>query len=62
MSDPKPPVNQRNQTNEIDLTPDDEAALDRAWESITEAEMEASITWIHQQQQDKQDKEQKHHG
>lgn len=45
MTSPTPP-----QRDDVRLTPDDEAALDRAWETITDAEIEASIAWLNEQQ------------
>jgi hypothetical protein len=44
----KPPT---ERPNEINLTPDDERALDRAWETITDAEIEASVRWTHEQRE-----------
>lgn len=50
MTAPKPPDSERN---EIDLTPEDEAALDKAWDSVTDAEIEASIAWLDEVERDK---------
>lgn len=36
--------------NTLDLTPEDEAALDRAWSSITDEDIAASIRWLRKQQ------------
>jgi len=48
MADPMPhdaPRTKRGGDN-VTLTPDDEAALSAAWDSITSADIEASIHWL----------------
>lgn len=37
---------------EIDLTPEDETALDKAMDAITDADIAASILWLKQQKED----------
>lgn len=37
---------QRKIHDNIQLTPDQEAALDRAWNTITDAEIEESVRWL----------------
>lgn len=34
------------QVEEIDLTPEDETALDRAWDGVTDEDIAASIAWL----------------
>jgi hypothetical protein len=34
------------QKDEIDLMPEDEVALDKAWATITQEEIEKSIAWL----------------
>ncbi len=48
MTSPTP--SQPPQRDDVRLTSDDETALDRAWETITDAEIEASIAWLSEQQ------------
>lgn len=43
---PKPPSEQNDLPEEIELTPDDEAALDAAWDGITDDDIAASIAWL----------------
>jgi len=48
MADHTPPGAPRSKRggDNVTLTPDDEAALTDAWDTITEADIEASIRWL----------------
>lgn len=52
MSTPKP-----KQPDKVEqppaLTSDDETALDKAWDSITDADIAASIAWLAETEKDK---------
>jgi hypothetical protein len=54
-SDPKPTTG-----DDVTLTPEDDVALDHAWESITDAEIAESMTWLKQQPPPRNHREQPH--
>lgn len=47
--------------DDIDLTADDESALDKAWDSVTDADIAASITWLEEVNSDRPAKAPKAH-